>query len=138
MNEAMKKENIEEYIKSNELDLELNQNFLYAQIDAKLWKYALFQAAAVLDISHLLLFFGEKELTIVGLTTVGNFTSDVFSISYDQISDFKFKKGMLLQSTLSFLHKKEKYIFKIPNVVLVAKWQKENLNYLQREGFIPN
>lgn len=134
MNEAMKKENIQAFIQEQNLDV-ATENCLYAQIDAKLWKYVLFQGAAVLDIQHLLLFFGSRTLTMIGLTTIGNFTKSITTISYDQLDAFAFKKGSLLQSKLSFQIDKEKYVFKIPNVVLVAKWQKENLSYLREKNF---
>lgn len=135
MNEAMKKENIETFVKEKGLDIAVDRNCLYAQVDAKLWQYALFQGAAVFNIKHVLLLFGDRKLTIVGVTMSGDFSDTISTIAYEQLSAFKFKKSIMLQSTLSFQLDKDKYVFKIPNVIMVAKWQKDHLNYLQEKNF---
>jgi len=130
MNEAMKLENITSYMK--ELDIIPDRNFIYAQIDAKFWKYALFSGFAALSIQHFLLYFHADKLLLIGVTTLGDFGGKVSEVLRTDISDMQYKKG-LLQGTLTIKLKSEDIVFKVPKVIAIAPWQKVNLEYLLQQ-----
>ena len=132
MNEAMKFENIKTYM--NDLNLVPDKNFIYAQIDAKFWKYAMFSGFAALSIQHFLLCFEADKVVLIGVTTMGDFGNKTSEILRADISSIQYKKGML-QGSLVIETGTEKISFKVPKVIAVAPWQKGNLEYLVQKEF---
>ena len=131
MNDAMKLENVKTCM--NELNLIADKNFIYGQIDAKLWKYAMFSGFAALSIQHFILCFGPDKIVLIGVTTMGDFGNKTSEILRGDIDSIQYKKG-LLQGSLTIKTRKEEIAFKVPKVVAVAPWQKENLeNLIQKE-----
>ena len=132
MNDAMKIEKIQDYMKKS--DVELSSNVIYAQIDAKAWKYALFSGFAALAIQHFLVVFEKDDILLIGVTKMGDFANKDTNISRATINNIQYKKG-LLQGTLTIQLKDNELQFKIPKVIAVAKWHKENMEHLLRRDF---
>ena len=132
MNEAMKVSNVQEYF--NELDINIKNNVIYAQIDAKAWKYLAFSGFATLSIQHFLLCFEKDRVVVAGVTTMGGFTKQNEVIKKDRIQSISYKKG-LIQGKLIITIENDEYIFIVPKTILVAPWHKENLRVLLEKNF---
>ena len=132
MNDAMKIDNVQNYMKK--VNVELSSNVIYAQIDAKVWKYALFSGFATLSIQHFLIVFEKDDILLIGVTKMGDFANKDTNISRSAINSIQYKKG-LLQGTLTLQLKDNEVQFKIPKVIAVAKWHKENLEHLLQKEF---
>lgn len=126
MNEGLKLDNIAKFFVENGLPHFDRSSILWGYIDAKLWQYTLFSGFAVFDIKNFLIYFSPEEIILIGITTLGDFSQTIIKIPMSDITHLNLKTG-LIQSKLKFTFNNENYIFKIPNFVVVAKWQKANL-----------
>jgi hypothetical protein len=134
MNEAMKLDNIMEFVKRTNIETNEEKNFIFGYVEPKFWKYIVFQAGAVADMKNLLVFFTEKQIILVGLSLAGNFTKNISYLDHKDITDFRSKKG-LIQTKIIFKYNDVKVIIKTPQVVLTSKWQMTNLQYLKEKNF---
>lgn len=134
MNEAMKLDNIMEFLKGTNIETIEDKNFIFGYVEPKFWKYMVFQAGAVADMKNLLVFFTKKQIIFVGLSLAGNFTENISYLDHKDITDFKSKKG-LMQTKIIFKYNDAKVIIKTPQVVLTSKWQMTNLQFLKEKNF---
>lgn len=134
MNEAMKLDNIMEFLKGTNIESIEDKNFIFGYIEPKFWKYMVFQSGAVADMKNLLVFFTERQIIFSGLSSAGNFTENISYLDHKDITDFKSKKG-LMQTKIIFKCNDVKVIIKIPQIVLTSKWQRTNFQYLKEKNF---
>ncbi|QYN44168.1 hypothetical protein GYM75_04535 [Gilliamella sp. ESL0441] len=127
MNEGLKLENINKLFEKFELPDFNSSSVIYGCIHPKLWKFALYQGLAALDIKHFLIYFDSNEIILVGLTLTGDLTNNVIRIPMTSISNLKFKKGWINNHFEFTTSENKRYPFKVPKFVLIAKWQKPNL-----------
>ena len=105
---------------------------MYGSIDAKLWLKIVITQFSGLFIKHLLIYFNAEKIILIGLTLNTNLTDAITVIPMTEVSELSFKSGFI-RGKLTFKFKQKKYLIKVPNFILVAKWQKRNLkNILQR------
>ncbi|MGE9547996.1 hypothetical protein [Snodgrassella sp. CS2] len=101
-------------------------------INAKAWQYALLSGLATLFIRHILIYFNAEKIILIGLTANANLSESITVIPMTKITNLSYKTGFF-RGELTFIYEQQKYTFKIPNFILAAKWQKNNLkNILQR------
>ncbi|GEM_PF-3559737 len=134
MNQAMKLDNIMEFIKDTNTESIEDKNFIFGYIEPKFSKYLLFQAGAVADLKNFLVFFTNEEIILVELNHSGNFTGQINHLERKNITDFKYKNG-LMQTKIIFKYDNIKLVLKTPQVVLTSKWQMTNLKYLKEKDF---
>jgi len=132
MNEAMKQEHWQPYFA--EMGITAADNVLYAQIDAKAWEYIVTPITAAFSIQHFLLCFTADEIILAGVTVMGGLAGQSASLPRADIQSITYKAG-LLQGKLTIVCHDAKYVFKVPQVVLVAPWQKVNLSILRQRAF---
>lgn len=118
MIEAMKLDNIMEFIKGTNIETIDEKNFIFGYVEPKLWKHMVFQAGAVAEMKNLLVFF----------------TENISYLDHKDITDFRSKKG-LMQTKIIFKYNDAEVIIKTPQVVLNSKWQMTNLQYLKEKNF---
>lgn len=95
MNDGLKLEKIKALFEKLELPDFNSSSVIYGSIHPKLWKFALFQGAAVDDIKHYLIYFNSDEFILIGLTLTADLTNNVIRIPMTSISNLKFKKGWI-------------------------------------------
>ncbi|ALV22621.1 hypothetical protein [Carnobacterium antarcticum] len=134
MNEAMKVENIKEYMKP--LDVEVSQNFVYGYTEPGLLSSFTYGAlASFVDMSHFLLVFSPEEIVLVGLTLMGDFADTYVRIPRKDIELSKAKKG-LIQYKIELKVKGDKKLkFKANKMIAAAKWQKGNIAFLESNNW---
>ena len=132
MSNGLKLENIEAYFEEHKLPKFDSSSILYGSIDAKLWLKIVITQFSGLFIKHLLIYFNAEKIILIGLTLNTNLTDAITVIPMTEISELSFKSGFI-RGKLTFKFKQKEYLIKVPNFILVAKWQKRNLkNILQR------
>lgn len=134
MIEAMKLDNIMEFIKGKNIETIDEKNFIFGYVEPKLWKHMVFQAGAVAEMKNLLVFFTEKQIIFVGLSLASDFTENISYLEHKDITDFRSKKG-LMQTKIIFKYDDAEVIINTPQVVLNSKWQMTNLQYLKEKNF---
>lgn len=127
MNDGLKLEKIKALFEKLELPDFNSSSVIYGSIHPKLWKFALFQGAAVDDIKHYLIYFNSDEIILIGLTLTADLTNNVIRIPMTSISNLKFKKGWITNKLEFTMAGNKRYPFIVPNFVITAKWQKPNL-----------
>lgn len=129
MNEAMKINNIEDYMES--LTIPVNQNFVYGYTEPGLLSSFTYGAlASLVDMKFYLLFFSSDEIILVGLTMMGQFSGDHARIPYEDIDYLKVKKGLVQYKITIKIKGEKKLTFKSNKVIAGIKWQKNNLAFL--------
>ncbi|AEB30762.1 hypothetical protein CAR_c21050 [Carnobacterium sp. 17-4] len=129
MNEAMKIENIEAYME--QLDVPVNQNFVYGYTEPGLFSSFTYGAlASFVDMKFYLLFFSSEEISLVGLTMMGQFSDHHVRIPYKDIDYLKVKKGLIQYKIIIKIKGEKKLTFKSNKVIAGIKWQKNNLTFL--------
>ena len=130
MNEAMKEDNIREYMEP--LGITINQNFVYAYTEPGLLSTFTYGAfSALVDMDLFILVFNPKEIVLVGLSKLGNFSGNYVHLPTDDIELLDVKKG-LFQYKLELKIKDEKRMkFKVNKIIATSKWQKSNLDFLE-------
>ena len=132
MNEAMKVENVKEYMK--QLDKEVSENFVYGYTEPGLLSTLSYGAfASLVDMHHFLLVFSSEELVLVGLTAMGNFSGTDISIPWEDLESFRVKKGMFQYKMEVKIHGDKKIIVKANKMIAAAKWQKGNVAFLEQK-----
>jgi hypothetical protein len=134
MNQAMKLDNIMEFIKETNTESIEDKNFIFGYIEPKFSKYLLFQAGAVADLKNFLVFFTNEEIILVELNHSGDFTGQINHSERKKIADFRYKSG-LTQTKIIFKYDDIKLVLKTPKVVLTSKGQMTNLKYLKEKNF---
>lgn len=127
MNDGLKLEKIKALFEKFKLPDFNSSSVIYGSIHPKLWKFALFQGAAVDDIKHYLIYFNSDEIILIGLTLTADLTNNVIRIPMTSISNLKFKKGWITSKLEFTMAGNKRYPFIVPNFVITAKWQKPNL-----------
>lgn len=127
MNDGLKLEKIKALFEKLELPDFNSSLVIYGSSHPKLWKFALFQGAAVDDIKHYLISFNSDEIILIGLTLTADLTNNVIRIPMTSISNLKFKKGWITSKLEFTMAGNKRYPFIVPNFVITAKWQKPNL-----------
>lgn len=132
MGNGLKLENINTYFIQHQLPPLDQSSIIYGMINAKAWQYALLSGLATLFIRHILIYFNAEKIILIGLTANANLSESITVIPMTKITSLSFKTGFF-RGELTFIYEQQKYTFKIPNFILAAKWQKNNLkNILQR------
>ena len=134
MNEAMKIENIETYMKP--LDIPVSQNFVYGYTEPGIMSsFTCGALASFVDMQYYLLFFSSAEITLVGLTMMGQFSDNHIRIPYEDIEYLKVKKGLIQYKIVVKVKGEKKLTFKSNKVIVGIKWQKNNLAFLDSTGW---
>ena len=129
MNEAMKINNIREYMK--ELNIEQSESFIYVYTEPGLlstFKYGAF--ASLVDLNNFLMFVLPNEVILIGLTLTGNFSDDNIIIPRKDIESFKIRKGLMQYKIKLKVSGEKQMIFRANKKILTAKWQKKNIAFL--------
>lgn len=134
MNQAMKLDNITEFMKDMDIETIDDKNYIFCYIEPKYSKYLVYQSETLSDIKTLLVFFTREEIILVELSMSGDFTEHANYLDHKYIKDFKYKKG-LMQTKITFNYADTKLVIKTPQVVLTSKWQMVNLKYLKDKNF---
>lgn len=135
MNEAFNLDNMATYMKG--LNIKPENKVVYGQITAGLGSTMLLGGFVGFAYKHFLLHFSTDKITIIGLTSTGNFTYKDSAILMKDIKSVNFKKGTK-QDSLILHGKGDKVKFKLSKVLLGYSWQKENLNNLIQKNFYFN
>lgn len=129
MNEAMKIENIKTYMEP--LDIPVSQNFVYGYTEPGIMSSFTYGAlASFIDMQYYLLFFSSEEISLVGLTMMGQFSGKHIQIPYEDIEYLKVKKGLIQYKIVVKVKGEKKLTFKSNKVIAGIKWQKNNLAFL--------
>jgi hypothetical protein len=132
MSNGLKLEHIKTYFEQHQLPSFDSSSVLYGMINAKAWQYILFSGFATLCIKHLLIYFNAEKIILIGLSLSADLTDSITVIPMTKITDLSFKKG-IIRGELTFTYEQNKYSIKVPNFIVTAKWQKDNLkNILER------
>ena len=135
MNEAFNLDNMTTYMK--DLNIKPENNVVYGQVTAGLGKTMLLGGFVGFAYKHFLLHFNTDKITVIGLTSTGNFGYKDSVILMKDISNINFKKGKI-QDSLTIYGKGDEVKFKLSKVLLGSAWQKENLDNLIQKNFYFN
>lgn len=135
MNNGFKLDKIKDYFELEKLPEFDDKSILYILKDASLWQYILFNFFATLLIKHYLIYFQPNQIILIKLTILGDLTKNIKKIPMEKITNLQFKRGTI-RSKLSFMVDNQKFEFKLPNLLLVGKWQKANLKQIINDYFL--
>lgn len=137
MNEAMKFENIKEFIKDTDTESIEDKNFIFGYMEPKFSRYLLFEDGEEEDLKNFLVFFTTDEIILVEVTHSGDFAGNIVHIERVDIKDFRYKNG-IMTTKIVFKLDNVKFEIKTPQLVLTSKWQITNLKYLKDKNFFWN
>lgn len=132
MNEAFKEENIEAFLAQN--GYTPPYRYIYALVNPSELVFLALSVAASFLTDHYILAFLPDGIALISLDLKGDFTGAQSFVPLSQLSGFSYKKG-LMQGTLRMQSGENKVKFKVPNAIVVAKWQKPNLEWLVAHGW---
>ena len=134
MNEAMKIENIEQYME--QLDIDISQNFIYAYTQPGLFSSMVYGAfSPLVDMKNFLIFFYPQEIILVALTLTGKFSETEVHIPRRDIDFIKIKKGLIQYKIQLKVEGDKKLAFRSNKFIAGAKWQKNNLEFLEMNNW---
>ena len=129
MNEAMKIKNIEKAMEP--LEIPIKENFVYGYTEPGLLSSLTYGAfSSLVDMEHFLLIFTKKEVVLIGLTLMGDFSDSYIRIPRKDIELFHVKKGLIQYKLQMKMNGEKKITIKANKMIAAAKWQKANLAFL--------
>ncbi len=126
MNQSTKLENVLDYVKAHDIDFTDSKYVLYGRTDASNTSLFLFGGLGALSMKQYIMIFGENYLTLILLSMSGDFKESFTTISYDDIFDISFKKG-ILTNLFIFYTDKEKIKIRCNKKVIGMHWQSTNM-----------
>ncbi len=126
MNQSTKIENVIAYVKAHDIDFTHSKYVLYGRTGATNISLFLFGGLGALSMKQYIMVLGENYLTLILLSMSGDFKENFTTISYDDIFDISFKKG-LITNLFIFHTDNEKIKIRCNKKVIGMRWQSTNM-----------